>query len=237
MEFSDRFYERAPVGICYLDDKLRYLQINRWLANMNGVPVEAHIGRHLDEVIPHVAKAVRPVLQVVLDTGDPVIGGRVTAETPASPGEPHTFEHNYYPNPASNGKIVGVSCIVWDVTTHPEMSVGNMDCSSVIATAVSRFLAALDYAVSQYSGVAVETGSGPPRVLLPRDPASQLSPREHAVLLAFLSTASVDETAAWVDLSRRTVKNHLKSLFRKYQVSSQVELVCKVLGTLGEDIV
>ena len=244
MNSPNRLYERAPVGLCCLDQELRYLQVNSWLADINGVSVNAHIGRTIEEVIPHVASEVRPVMQKVLDTGDPIIGGRITAETPASPGEPRTFEHNYYSVPASHEKIVGVSCVVWDVTARPEMSVRDMEDPSETATAVSRLLSVLDYVVSQSGSVTANPGmfeasmpaSGPPRVLLPRDPASRPTPREHAVLMAFLSCGSVSETAARLRISQYTVRNHLKSLFRKFQVSSAVELVCKALGTLGQDL-
>ena len=57
------------------------------------------------------------------------------------------------------------------------------------------------------------------------------------MLLAFLSSASVEVTAARLGISPHTVRNHLKSLSRKYQVSSAVELACKDLGTLGEALV
>ncbi len=134
---------------------------------------------------------------------------------------------------------------MWDVTARPEMSVRDMEDPSETATAVSRLLSVLDYVVSQSGSVAANPAtsgarmpaSGPPRVLLPRDPASRPTPREHAVLMAFLSSGSVSETATRLRISQFTARNHLKSLFRKFRVSSAVELVCKALGTLGQDLV
>ncbi len=48
-------YQEAPIGLCSLDTNLRYTQINDWLAALNGLPVEAHLGRTLREVLPDVA--------------------------------------------------------------------------------------------------------------------------------------------------------------------------------------
>ncbi len=45
-------YDEAAVGLCYLDTDLRYLHINKWLAQLNGLPGEKHLGRTVHEVIP-----------------------------------------------------------------------------------------------------------------------------------------------------------------------------------------
>ena len=48
-------YEESPVGLCALDTNLRYIHINDWLAAINGLPVEAHLGRTIREVLPDMA--------------------------------------------------------------------------------------------------------------------------------------------------------------------------------------
>ncbi|MDA2910888.1 PAS domain-containing protein [Nitrospiraceae bacterium AH_259_D15_M11_P09] len=108
-------YQEAPIGLCSLDTNLRYIQINDWLAALNGLPVEAHLGRTLREVLPDVAAGVEQQLRKVIGTGEPVIDGRVDAETPAHPGVVRTFQHHYYPNRSKDGRIVGVSCVVVDI--------------------------------------------------------------------------------------------------------------------------
>jgi len=37
---AERLYAIAPVGLCYFDTDLRYLYINEWLANINGIPLK-----------------------------------------------------------------------------------------------------------------------------------------------------------------------------------------------------
>ncbi len=119
----EHLYAIAPVGLCYFDTDLRFLYINEWLARINGLPVEAHLGKPIDEVIEDIAVSVVPQLRQVLETGEPIVGGKVEAETPAHPGESRQYMHNYYPDRSDDGTVVGVSCVVNDITerTRPEL--------------------------------------------------------------------------------------------------------------------
>jgi PAS domain S-box-containing protein len=117
----ERLYTIAPVGLCYFDTDLRFLYINEWLASINGLPVEAHLGRSIDDVLKDVAVGIVPQLRQVLQTGEPIIEGKVEAETPAHPGESRHYMHNYYPDRSKDGTIVGVSCVVQDITERLEL--------------------------------------------------------------------------------------------------------------------
>ncbi len=117
-------YDEAAVGLCYFDTDLRYLHINKWLAQLNGLPVEKHLGRTVHEVIPEVAAGIAAQLRQVIETNTPIIDGVVEAETPAQPGVRRTFMHNYLPVTTDNGKVVGVSCLVQDVTARRKAEAG-----------------------------------------------------------------------------------------------------------------
>jgi PAS domain S-box-containing protein len=112
----ERLYAIAPVGLCYLDTDLRFVYINEWLARLNGLPVKAHLGKTIDEVLEDVAAGVVPRLRHVLQTGEPIIEGTVEVETPAHPGELRHYMHNYYPDKNKDGTVVGISCVVQDIT-------------------------------------------------------------------------------------------------------------------------
>ena len=109
-------YKEAPVGLCVFDLDLKFLHINIWLAAINGLPIEEHLGRTVREVIPNAAVGIEPQLRHVIDTGKPILGGTVQAETRARPGIRRTFQHNYYPLKSDNSIVVGVSCVVEDIT-------------------------------------------------------------------------------------------------------------------------
>ena len=109
-------YAIAPVGLCYFDRDLRFLYINEWLARINGLPVEAHLGNTVDELLRDAAAGIVSQLRQVLQTGQPIINGKIEAVTPAHPGESRYYVHNYYPDKSMDGIVMGVSCVVQDVT-------------------------------------------------------------------------------------------------------------------------
>jgi PAS domain S-box-containing protein len=118
---AERVYAAAPVGLCYFDTELRFLYINEWLANINGLSAKAHLGKKIEDVLKDVAAGVMPQLRHVLETGEPIIDGRVEAETPAHPGESRHYMHNYYPDKDKDGTVVGVNCVVQDITERIEL--------------------------------------------------------------------------------------------------------------------
>lgn len=115
-ELLKQVYRAAPIGLCLFDTELRYRHINAWLAEINGLSVERHLGRSISEVLPDVAEGVEAQLRRVIETGEPVVGGTVEAETAAEPGVKKHFEHHYHAVRSSDCAIVGVSCVVQDVT-------------------------------------------------------------------------------------------------------------------------
>jgi PAS domain-containing protein len=81
----DAIFERAPVGLAVHDHDLRYVRINDRMAEINGLPAEAHIGRTVAEVVPEVA-AIEADLRRVLESGEPLTELEVAGTTAAAPG-------------------------------------------------------------------------------------------------------------------------------------------------------
>src|SRR5712692_9656249 len=82
----DAFFTVAPAGLAILDRELRYVQLNETLAQMNGLPVEAHLGKRARDVLPALAPVVEPILTRIVATGEPALNIEVSGETPAQPG-------------------------------------------------------------------------------------------------------------------------------------------------------
>ncbi len=99
-------FDAAPLGLGFFDLELRFRRVNRALADINGVPAGAHLGRTLLEVLPRQNPRVLDDLRRVLETGVPLLG-EVTGETPADPGVPHTWEFGYYPVRGADGAPLG----------------------------------------------------------------------------------------------------------------------------------
>jgi PAS domain S-box-containing protein len=68
----------------------------------------------------------------------------------------------------------------------------------------------------------------PAPVLLAHPDLRDLSPREHEVLMHLVAGDRVPAIASELHISPHTVRNHLKSMYRKLSVSTQSELIQKV---------
>jgi two-component system cell cycle sensor histidine kinase/response regulator CckA len=109
-------FESSPNGVGLWDRDLRYLRVNKALADINGLPPEAHVGKRLGEVVPGLAGTLEPMYREVLRTGEPVVNIEVSGETPANPGDQRSWRASYYPVRGDDGSIVGVGAVVVDVT-------------------------------------------------------------------------------------------------------------------------
>ena len=110
-------YDGAPVGLCFLDRRMRYVSLNRRLAEMNGAPVRAHLGKTVAEMIPHVFRVVEPFIRRAL-AGEPVMGVEVQKPARELGGDGQTLLVSYQPARDEAGEVLGVSVAVMDVTGH-----------------------------------------------------------------------------------------------------------------------
>ena len=109
-------YDSVPIGLCVLDRELRYLRVNSRLAEINGVPATAHIGRTVREVLPGLADDVEPRMRRVLETGEPLLDVAVSGETAARPGVQRTWIESWFPLRGEDGRVVGINIVAKDVT-------------------------------------------------------------------------------------------------------------------------
>ncbi|NTU81994.1 MAG: PAS domain-containing protein, partial [Chloroflexales bacterium] len=114
----DSLLAHAPVGISLLDTELRFQQINAYLAAINGLPREAHLGRTLGEVLPALAPELEARYGQVLATGEPLLDVEVRGETPAAPGVPRVWRASYFPVRAATGPLLGVGVVLIEMTAQ-----------------------------------------------------------------------------------------------------------------------
>ncbi|MDF1503861.1 PAS domain-containing protein [Roseisolibacter sp. H3M3-2] len=109
-------YRAVPVGLCVFDRDLRWVRINEWLAQLNGVPAQAHVGRRPSEVLGALGVEAEAMLARVLETGEAVRDVVLEGETPADPGVRHTWIEQWLPIHAEDGTVLGISVVAEDVT-------------------------------------------------------------------------------------------------------------------------
>jgi PAS domain S-box-containing protein len=108
-------YDGAPVGLCFLDRDFRYVSISQKLANMNGAPVAAYLGKTVEEMIPKVFPAIEQYLRRALK-GEAIHG--VEFSRPANgPGQVDaTNLVSYQPALDEAGEVIGIAVAVIDIT-------------------------------------------------------------------------------------------------------------------------
>lgn len=87
---------------------------------MNGVPVAAHLGCRIRQVLPQLAPQLEAIFAQVLATGVPLCDIEITGETTAAPGEQHTWLSSYFPVCDDDGVLVGAGTIISDITTRQQ---------------------------------------------------------------------------------------------------------------------
>jgi PAS domain S-box-containing protein len=109
-------YQTAPIGLAILDRELRFVRINQWLAEINGISIEDHIGRTIRDIVPDLADRAEPLFQQVIATGEPLHDLELSGETTAQPGVWRTWIENCYPLRDATGQIVGINVVVQEIT-------------------------------------------------------------------------------------------------------------------------
>ncbi|MCE4553136.1 PAS domain-containing protein [Roseateles cellulosilyticus] len=112
----DSIYRSAPIGLAVLDREFRFLSINERLAEMNGVTVEAHLGRTVRELLPALADQAEPLLRQVLESGHAINDLEIRGETPAQPGVERVWREQIMPMRDEAGVVQRLSIVAEEVT-------------------------------------------------------------------------------------------------------------------------
>ncbi|WP_293338044.1 PAS domain S-box protein [Microcoleus sp. CAWBG58] len=112
----DSLLEASPLAICFLDREMRFIRINQVLAELNGLPAQQHLGQDYRQLLPESAANFAPIIQQVLETGEPVLNVEVSGEHGGRPGYFGYWLANYYPVKNERGEIIGAGIILADVT-------------------------------------------------------------------------------------------------------------------------
>ncbi|HEY9644607.1 MAG TPA: ATP-binding protein [Coleofasciculaceae cyanobacterium] len=118
----EAIYQSAPIGLNFIDTDLRFVRINQRLAEMNGLPVEAHLGRTVREVLPALADAAESLLDHILNTGEPLLNVEIVGETPAQPGVERTWVESFLPL-KDGDRIIGISTVCEEITERKQAEI------------------------------------------------------------------------------------------------------------------
>jgi PAS domain S-box-containing protein len=112
----ETIYETAPIGLCFLDTDLRYVRINKRMAELNGVPVKDHIGRTVRDIVPSFNEQTESALRRVLDTGEPLLDVEFKGHSTSVPGTERTWIESWLPVRGIDDRIIGINVAAEEVT-------------------------------------------------------------------------------------------------------------------------
>ncbi|MFN6461050.1 MAG: PAS domain S-box protein [Nostoc sp. DedVER02] len=112
----DTFINSAPVGITIMDRDLRFLLINEALAEINGIPAAAHIGKTPWDIVPDLAPKQEQVFRHLLTTGEPILDLEISGETPKLPGVIRTWLASYFPIQSEADEPISMGIVVVEIS-------------------------------------------------------------------------------------------------------------------------
>ena len=112
----DMFVMNAPLGMAFFDRELRFVRINKHLAEANGLSIEEHLGRPIAEAIKHLPPEGLDDYRKVLETGESLTDRLVIGppEIPAAAGR--VWESSYYPVRQADGNLLGVGVVTREIS-------------------------------------------------------------------------------------------------------------------------
>ncbi|MCH7674104.1 PAS domain S-box protein, partial [candidate division KSB1 bacterium] len=119
--YIDTILLNMPAGLAILEGpEFRYFRINKTLADINGLPVEDHLGRRLAEVLPDAAQDILPRLLEVLETGKPARNHEFNTRLPKDLDQIRWFIYSFFPVMGEDGKPIAVGVVVLDITERKQ---------------------------------------------------------------------------------------------------------------------
>ncbi|NOK14932.1 PAS domain-containing protein [Corallococcus exercitus] len=113
----EAFFAASPVGMGFVNQDLRYVRLNKVVAENNGIPLEKHLGLTPRELMGEAGGPIEDLLREVLESQEAVVDDPV--EYVAGP-EPRTFLATYFPV-RSGKELLGVGGVVREITEQRRM--------------------------------------------------------------------------------------------------------------------
>jgi PAS domain S-box-containing protein len=106
-----QLFRNSGVGFAIFDENFRYQMVNPYLAATHGASVEAHLGKHIREILGEVGAQAEPAIQHVLATGHSVVNYEVAGAFKSRP-QGGRWMGTLFPITGSDGDVRQVGVLV-----------------------------------------------------------------------------------------------------------------------------
>jgi DNA-binding CsgD family transcriptional regulator len=111
VEFSN---EVTGVGLAIIDGQVRYVEVNRRLAALNGIPKDAHANRSICDVVPEIGPLLTQLVDRVLQIKLPLRDVKFSARVPFVKGPLRDWLASFFPVNLGGGAM-GVAHTVIEI--------------------------------------------------------------------------------------------------------------------------
>ena len=245
----EQVYQYSPVGLVLMDRDYRFVRINERLAEINGLPVAAHIGRTVHEVLPDLADRLVELYRPVYERGEPVLNVELQRPMADRPDIQRQWLANFFPFRSKTGEVIGLIGAVVDITDRRQQEDRLRESEERFRTifeTVTDAIFVMDIEIARFVDVnerAVDMFGYPRDILLAksiaelsenRPPYTEADAQERIAQVLAGRTQTFewrckksDGTLFWVDLGCRTAvfggRKHLLSTVRDIDARKSAE--------------
>lgn len=113
----DSMLGNAPIGFAFYDQKLRYVRLNQFLADIHGLSINRHLGRRPSDIYPGpLSDENEQLLARVFETGEAIRDIELSGDMPHMPGVKRSWLVNYYPVRTQQDYVRWVGVVVVEIT-------------------------------------------------------------------------------------------------------------------------
>jgi DNA-binding CsgD family transcriptional regulator len=208
----------SPIGIAICDRRLRFVAVNRKLAEINAIPPDEHPGRCVQEFLGSLAAVVEARIEQVFSTKQPLYNMELIGRVGANSGRGHWLE-NYFPILDDLGRVLQVGVFV--------LPLPGLQPHSELNRVLPRSAILASFKSSLIVGALQQLNDSQAHYLLGRGACQHkaLTPRETDVLRLLAEGASSKEASTRLAISVKTVDTYRARLMLKLHATSLAHLV------------
>ena len=190
----------SKVGVVICDRRMRYKALNKSVAEIHNVPIEAHLGHFSHEILGSFAEKVVPLWEKVFATGLPLPNLEITGHLPKR-SDVGCWIENLFPLVDGRGRVAQVGCIVIEIP--PPSPPASLPATPAVHSTFVKGQPSSDPEPSQ---------------------RASLSRREREVIQLVVEGKSNKEISSILAISIRTVETYRARLMLKLRVTSGIQL-------------
>jgi len=109
-------YNKAPFGFAVFDMTGRFIYINEYLAIIDQLTVEEHVGHKIHDILPIVSRRYDIAKDAIIESNKPLLDQVNKINFPNEPERTRYFNENWYPLYNKEAQIVGIGALVEETT-------------------------------------------------------------------------------------------------------------------------